>query len=50
LLEAIQNVTLNSDLNPNVFSKYLKPESHKWWDNLNDFWDGKTPFVGGDKK
>lgn len=49
LLEGIQNVALNSDLDPNVFSKYLKPESLRWWNNLNDYWDGKTPYVGGDK-
>lgn len=22
------------------------PESQKWWQNLNDFWEGKKPTVG----
>jgi hypothetical protein len=47
LLEDIQNISSNSDLNPNVFIKYLNPESLKWWNHLNAFWEGKTNFVGG---
>jgi hypothetical protein len=50
LLEGIQNVFSHIGINPNVFYKYLNRESLLWWNNLNDFWDGKTQFVGGDKK
>ena len=46
MLEGIQNVAGNSDVNPEEFSQYLKPKSAKWWRSLNDFWDGKTPFIG----
>jgi hypothetical protein len=41
LLEGIQNISSNSELNPNVFIKYLNPESLRWWNYLNDFWSGK---------
>ncbi len=46
LLEGIQNVAGNSGVNPEEFSRYLKPESAKWWRQLNDFWEGKIPVVG----
>lgn len=45
LLEGIQNVAGNNDLNPEGFYEYLKPESQKWWDILNDFWSGRSPSV-----
>ncbi|MDQ0887883.1 hypothetical protein QFZ81_002971 [Paenibacillus sp. V4I9] len=50
LLEAIQNVSSNSNLNPKLFITYLNPESLKWWNHLNDFWEGKTNFVGDKEK
>ena len=46
MLEGIQNVAGNSGVDPEEFSRYLKPESAKWWRQLNDFWDGKIPYVG----
>jgi hypothetical protein len=46
MLEGIQNVAGNTGANPEVFVQYLKPESAKWWRQLNDFWDGKIPNVG----
>jgi hypothetical protein len=45
MLEGIQNVGGNSGVNPEDFSDYLKPESAKWWRQLNDFWNGKIPYV-----
>jgi hypothetical protein len=50
LLEDLQNGLLNNEINTNVFNKYLKQESLKWWYHLNDFWDGKTKYVGGPEK
>ncbi len=50
MLEGIQNVSSNDDLNPEVFIKYLKPESLKWWNHLNAFWSGKTNYVYGEEK
>ena len=47
MLEGIQNIAGNSDVNPEEFAGYLKPESAKWWQRLNDFWEGKIPSVGG---
>ena len=45
-LEGIQNILGNSDMDrdnhavdPNVFVKYLRPESLKSWNDLNDFWN-----------
>ncbi|MDQ2088211.1 hypothetical protein RBH29_17445 [Herbivorax sp. ANBcel31] len=46
ILESMQNLCLNSDLNPEIFVQYLKAESKKWWDSLNDFWSGKSKYVG----
>lgn len=47
LLEDLQIRLETNEINTTVFKKYLKPESLKWWNHLNDFWDGKTKFVGG---
>lgn len=46
LLEGIQNVWSNQGGEPEVFVSYLLPVSAKWWQSLNDFWDGKVRFVG----
>ena len=46
MLEGIQNVALNSGVEPESFVAYLKPESAKWWRQLNDFWEAKIPYVG----
>ena len=46
MLEGIQNVAGSSGVNPEDFSCYLKPESAKWWRQLNAFWNGKMPYVG----
>jgi len=46
LLEGIQNVASNNGLNPEQFVPFLGPESQKWWRQLNDFWQGKIPYVG----
>ena len=45
-LESIQNVWSNNGVDPKKFTKYLRPESKKWWDELNDFWEGKISSVG----
>ncbi len=45
MLEGIQNVSLNLNVDPEVFALYLKPASAKWWRRLNDFWDGKLSSV-----
>lgn len=47
LLEDIQNHLLINNIDTNVFKQFLKKESLKWWNNLNDFWSGKTKYVGG---
>jgi hypothetical protein len=46
LLEGIQNVWSNKGTDPELFVKHLLPESAKWWQSLNDFWSGKSKFVG----
>lgn len=45
LLEGIQNIAGNSEIDPEVFTPHLLPESLKWWQKLNDFWSGKKPTV-----
>jgi hypothetical protein len=46
LLEGIQNVAGNRDLDPERFLPFLGPESTLGWNQLNDFWDRKIPYVG----
>ncbi len=49
MLEAIQNVAGNNGINPEEFTCYLKPESAKWWRELNDFWNGEIQYVGANQ-
>lgn len=46
LLEGIQNVWSNNGVDPELFSAHLLPESAKWWRSLNDFWSGRSKYVG----
>lgn len=39
LLEGIQNIAGHRAVDPEVFVEYLGPESAKWWNRLNDFWN-----------
>ena len=41
LLEGLQNVSLKRGINPRRFEFWLKPESKRWWDRLNRFWNGE---------
>jgi hypothetical protein len=45
-VEGIQNVWRNNEADPQVFYEYLLPESKKWWDELNRFWNGEIKYVG----
>ncbi len=40
LLEGIQNTAGHADLPQERFLPFLLPESRKWWDKLNRFWQG----------
>jgi hypothetical protein len=46
LLEGIQNVWGNNEVDPELFTAHLLPESRKWWDELNAFWRGERRYVG----
>jgi hypothetical protein len=46
LLEGLQNVAGHAGLDPQEFVPWLEPEAARWWAELNDFWDGKSPWVG----
>jgi hypothetical protein len=45
LLEGLQNVAGNRGVDPAGFVPSLKPESAKWWAELNEFWEGKVRFI-----
>ncbi len=45
LLEELQNRLLSNEINTNVFNRYLKQESLKWWNHLNDFWMAKLNML-----
>ncbi|MCP4989763.1 MAG: hypothetical protein GY928_28010 [Colwellia sp.] len=50
LLEGIQNTWQGSGVEPEKFVPYLLPESKRWWDSLNRFWEKEIPHVGADIK
>jgi hypothetical protein len=39
LLEGIQNVMGNNNKDPELFRQFLLPETTRWWDKLNKFWE-----------
>lgn len=43
LLESLQN---NLGNEAEIFIKYLRTETLKWWNELNKFWNGEIKFVG----
>lgn len=45
-LEGIQNVWGNNDTEPAIYYEYLLPESRKWWNQLNKFWNAEVKYVG----
>lgn len=49
-LEGLQNFAGNTGIAPERFRLYLSPESARWWDELDRFWDGKSPYVGAGLK
>ena len=48
LLEGIQNYSGVSELDLVYFRSILRPESQRWWDSINKFWQKEIPFVGAD--
>jgi hypothetical protein len=46
VLEGIQNFWANRGADPEVFGRYLEPESRRRWDNLNASWTVKAPNAG----
>lgn len=48
VLEGVQNVWSHSNTDPEQFRRFLGPESQRWWQSLNNFWSGKTPYVGAE--
>jgi hypothetical protein len=45
LLEDLQNANLHESTVPEQFRQFLLPQSAKWWDKLNDFWEGGNPLT-----
>jgi hypothetical protein len=39
LLEGIQNIMGHKNKNPDLFRPFLLPETTRWWNKLNDFWE-----------
>jgi hypothetical protein len=50
LLEGIRNTWKDSGIDPEAFGARLLPESRRWWDSLNGFWQKEIPYVGADLK
>ena len=48
LLEGIQNTWRHAGSPPEKFADSLLPESRRWWDSLNRFWQKEIPHVGAD--
>lgn len=45
-LEDLQNQLGNYQIYKKPIEILLWPETRIWWDHLNNFWDGKTKYVG----
>jgi hypothetical protein len=50
LLEGIQNTWPDSGVDSETIASYLLPESRRWWNSLNRFWNKEIPYVGADVK
>lgn len=50
LLEGIQNTWGDAGIDPEAFGSRLLPESRRWWNSLNKFWQKEIPYVGADLK
>lgn len=48
-LEGLQNIMGNRGLDAKELVPFLGPESAKWWDQVNKFWDGEIKYVGETK-
>ena len=49
LLEGIQNIALSDKhIVPSDFIQWLGPVSRKWWNKLNQFWDGNYSALQSD--
>jgi len=46
VLEAIQNVWVNNDRDPEQFRQFLGIESLQWWEGINKFWASEAKYVG----
>jgi hypothetical protein len=46
-LEGLQNKALHKGTEPAQFRPYLLPESAKWWDRLDGFWE-RSEILRGD--
>jgi len=40
LLEGIQHSERHAGIDPGEFERWLLPESKKWWNKVDRFWDG----------
>jgi hypothetical protein len=43
-LEDLQNTGYHTSTEPSQFRQYLLPESAKWWDKLDEFWEHGEPL------
>ncbi len=48
LLESLQNLSGGSDRKAVTVERWLGPESKRWWDKLNRFWDGDRHALSSD--
>ncbi|MCP1135287.1 hypothetical protein NKT34_18465 [Paenibacillus polysaccharolyticus] len=47
ILESLQNQLSDKNIEYIEFEKCLRPESKRWWNHVIDYWNGKTPYIGG---
>lgn len=46
LLEGLQNQMLHAGRTGEELRAFMSPETEKWWDELNRFWNGQSRYVG----
>jgi hypothetical protein len=50
LLEDVQNFAGHRKIDHALFRPFLEPETAYWWQRVQDFWNGKIPYIFDDRK
>lgn len=49
LLENVQTIAGHMKMDLALFRPFLRPETAYWWQRIQDFWNGKIPYISDDR-